>query len=69
MRMSYKGAKCDKCGRMLQPFEIYRLVGYKTSPGLRYPKVSSDLSTKTINMIHLCQSCYTNLMKNFTTMS
>lgn len=57
------GAICDICGKRMAPLTYVKLAGIMTCPGRKYPDVSSDLTTKTLDKRHLCPKCYEELLE------
>jgi len=58
MRVSDILCTCDQCHTVLNPFEVIKIKRSITVPGKNYPKVSSDVTTKSRKMFDLCRDCY-----------
>lgn len=64
MRISDTGCSCDDCGKYLNPFQAVKIKRYKTIPGKNYPNISSDTTTKSKNILDLCEYCYNKRFGN-----
>ena len=58
------GCTCDLCQTPLAPFQIFRLVGRTLQPGPRYPQVTSDTTSKDIDVFHYCEDCYNIIIES-----
>lgn len=59
MRVELKGFKCDICGeRIPSIYDCVKISAIIHEKGEHNNKVSSDITTKSIGVNHLCKDCY-----------
>ena len=64
MRLAPKGFKCDICGKYIpDTFSCIKITTTKQLRGENNRKVSSDITTKTLGVNHLCEHCYFTVLE------
>ena len=59
-----KGFRCDLCGeRIPSVYECVKVSAIIHERGERNNKVSSDITTKSVGVNHLCKDCYFNKLE------